>query len=182
MGMRESERHEFYKQMILSRHRPPGPFPLVLILDNMKPNHNVGKIIRSANAMGIREVHLVGIPIFDIRTCRGALKHTLTRTFESFDDSYEALAAEGYSFFGLAPQGEESLGTKNFPEKTAFIVGHEEFGLSFELKDFPLVKGLRIPQFGQVQSLNASIAASISCFEYLRQRGFSPSACELRSI
>jgi len=173
MGMREYERHQFRKQRILSEHQPPGPFPLVLVLDNMKPNFNIGKIIRTANALGIREVHLVGIPIFDLRTCRGALKHTRTRSFESFDDSYDALAAEGYEFFGLAPDGEETLGSKSFPEKTAFIVGHEEFGLSFELADFPLVKGLRIPQFGQVQSLNASIAASISCFEYVRQRGLS---------
>ncbi len=178
MRNREYYRHQFAKQIILSKHQPPGPFPLVMILDQMKATFNVGKIIRTANALGIREVHLVGMPIFDLRTCRGALQHTRSRSFETFNESYEVLAAEGYEFFGLAPQGEETLGAKPFPEKSAVIVGHEEFGLSFDPAAYPKIKKLRIPQFGQVQSLNASIAASMACFEYVRQRDFTPAGGE----
>ena len=174
MGMRAYHRHQFAKEIILSKHQPPGAFPLVLILDNMKPTFNIGKIIRTANALGIREVHLVGIPIFDLRTARGALRHTRSRRFETFAESYETLKTEGYAFFALAPQADATLGESAFPEKSAFIVGHEEFGLSFDSAKFPDIKKLRIPQFGRVQSLNASIAASISCFEYLRQRNFVP--------
>lgn len=174
MGMRAYHRRQFAKEIILSKHQPPGPFPLVLILDNMKPTFNIGKIIRTANALGLREVHLVGIPIFDLRTARGALRYTRTRPFGTFAESYSALAAEGYSFFALAPQAGPTLGASPLPEKTAFIVGHEQFGLSFDPTQFPAIQKLRIPQFGQVQSLNASIAASISCFEYLRQRQFEP--------
>ena len=116
-----------------------------------------------------REVHLIGIPTFDPKPCKGTLKQTRTKSFETFAQSYQALAAEGYTFFSLDTNGTTHLGTKTFPKKSAFVIGHEEFGLSFQATEFPLLTGIKIPQFGIVQSLNASIAAGIVCFEYLRQ-------------
>ena len=56
------------------------------------------------------------------------------------------------------------------PHKSAFIFGHEEFGCSFEPDDYPQMQTLTIPQFGSVQSLNVSIAASVVMYEYARQR------------
>nr|WP_231892858.1 TrmH family RNA methyltransferase [endosymbiont of unidentified scaly snail isolate Monju] len=56
-------------------------------------------------------------------------------------------------------------------EKSAFVVGNEEFGLSFEPTDYPGMQTLRIPLFGQMESLNASVAAAIVMYEYVRQHG-----------
>jgi tRNA G18 (ribose-2'-O)-methylase SpoU len=56
------------------------------------------------------------------------------------------------------------------PHKSAFILGHEEFGCSFVPDDYPQMQTLTIPQFGSVQSLNVSIAASVVMYEYVRQR------------
>ena len=63
---------------------------LVLVLDHLKAGFNVGKIIRSANVFGIREVHLVGIPPFDPGPTKGALRHTRTRRFATFSEFTDA--------------------------------------------------------------------------------------------
>jgi tRNA G18 (ribose-2'-O)-methylase SpoU len=55
--------------------------------------------------------------------------------------------------------------------KTAFVLGHEEWGHSFKQDDYPDITSVAIPQFGQVESLNVSIAASIVMYEYVRQQG-----------
>jgi tRNA G18 (ribose-2'-O)-methylase SpoU len=58
----------------------------------------------------------------------------------------------------------------SFPEKTAFIVGHEEFGFSFDLAAHPEIKLTRVPQVGIVESMNVAVAASIAAFDYIRER------------
>jgi len=59
----------------------------------------------------------------------------------------------------------------NLPEKSAFIFGHEEYGISFEPDLYPEIRRLTIPQYGRSQSLNVSVAASIILYEYTRQHG-----------
>jgi len=159
--------------MILAKHQPRGPHSCILILDHLKPGHNVGKIIRTANALGLFEVHLVGIGQFDTAHARGSVKQTRVLAFERIEDSFSILENEGFQIFALDPKGEHTLGMTPFPEKTAFVVGHEEFGLSFKKENYPAVQFLNIPQFGNVESLNVSIAASIAAFEHLRQQGWA---------
>ena len=165
---------KYEQELILSRHCAPGPFPFVLVLDHLKSGFNIPKMIRAANAFGCREIHLVSIPLFDPSPAKGTLRQTLTRSFETFDESYAALTGEGYELFALDVSGKKTLGSFAFPKKAAFIVGHEEFGLSFDVEKYPAVTALRIPQFGKVQSLNVSIAASLAMFEYLRGADFQP--------
>ncbi|MDZ7667102.1 MAG: TrmH family RNA methyltransferase [Desulfotignum sp.] len=55
------------------------------------------------------------------------------------------------------------------PEKSAFILGHEERGLQFEPELFDRLQRLTIPQYGRSDSLNVSVAASIVLYEYVRQ-------------
>ncbi|MEW8584722.1 MAG: TrmH family RNA methyltransferase, partial [Candidatus Thiodiazotropha sp.] len=57
------------------------------------------------------------------------------------------------------------------PKRTAFVLGHEEWGHSFERNDYPEITSVAIPQFGEVESLNVSVAASIVMYEYVRQQG-----------
>ena len=170
--MRKHARRKYEQDILLSRYQPEGPFPLVLVLDHLKAGFNVGKIIRTANAFGIREVHLIGIGAFDPGPAKGALRHTLTRKFASFGESHALLRSQGYTLYALELLGQQALGRTEFPEKAAFVMGHEEFGLSFSPEEFPDVRYLHIPQFGNVDSLNVSIAAALACFEYLRQREF----------
>jgi tRNA G18 (ribose-2'-O)-methylase SpoU len=170
--MRATAKRQFFKDMILSRHAPPGPFPLVVILDHLKPTYNVGKIIRTANGLGAREVHLIAMPLFHPGPSRGALRHTRTRSFETFAESYAALTEEGYTLYAMVPGAKRVLGDFAYPEKTAIIIGHEEFGIQFSLEDFPKVQTMAIMQMGAIQSLNASVAMAVASFEYMRQHGF----------
>lgn len=156
--------------MIWSKRAPLGPYPLILVLDGLKASFNVGKIIRSANALGLREVFLVGVPPWDPVFSRGALKATRTRSFAGMAEALAALAEEGYAVYALHPRGEAKLGAIPFPEKTAFIVGHEEFGFSFDPVAHPEIALVQVPQVGIVESLNVAVAASIAAYDYLRER------------
>ena len=162
-------RKKYEHDLILSKHHSPGPFSFVLVLDHLKAGFNVPKIIRAANAFGASELHLINIGMFDPGPAKGTLRQTRCLSYPTFKDSYAALSERGYTFYCLDHRSDETLGGTQFPEKTAFILGHEEYGFSFKREDYPLVRGLRIKQFGQVQSLNVSIAASLACYEWVRQ-------------
>jgi tRNA G18 (ribose-2'-O)-methylase SpoU len=176
--MTDAERKRFDRTQALRRYEKhrrrnllarPGPSAFVLVLDHLKAGFNVPKIFRSAEAFGARQIHLVGIGPFDPAPAKGAFKKVPARFFDNFLDSYRALREGGYSLFCLAPEGGQTLTDSPLPVRSAFVLGHEETGLSFSPSDFPDIRPLTIPQLGVVQSLNVSIAASIAMYEYVRQ-------------
>lgn len=171
MKTRRNPIKKFRIEKIKSEHAPAGPHDMVLILDGLKSTFNVGKIFRSAQAFGVREVCLVNIPFFDPYPAKGAFKQTKSRSFDNFNSCFEALKAEGYQFYTLEASGLQVLGEESFPPKVAFVVGHEEFGLSFDPSHYPDFKKLQIRQWGWVESLNVSVAASLALYEFTRQRG-----------
>jgi len=147
----------------------PGVHDFIVVLDHMKAGFNVAKIFRSAEIFGAHEVHLVNIGPFDPAPGKGGFKKVPARFFERFDDVYNELKGRGYRIFRLSADGEASLTSRELPEKSAFVLGHEEWGHSFKPEDYPDVEGLSIPQFGQVESLNVAVAASVAMYEYVRQ-------------
>lgn len=147
----------------------PGIHDFVIILDNLKPSYNIGKIFRSADAFGAREVHLIGIDYFECKSAKGAFKWVPARFHETFDSCYQSLNEEGYTLFTLEPGQDNPLSRTRLPKKSGFVFGHEEFGLSFDPVDYEGVTGLSIPQYGRVESLNVSVAASVVMYEYQRQ-------------
>jgi tRNA G18 (ribose-2'-O)-methylase SpoU len=147
----------------------PGAHEFVMVLDQLKAGFNVGKIFRSAEAFGAAAVHLVNIDPFDPSPAKGSFRKVPAVFHETFADCYADLCAQGYAFFLLDPEEAVSLCTMELPRKSAFVLGHEEFGFSFDPKGYPDLKRLTIPQFGSVQSLNVSIAASVVMYEYVRQ-------------
>lgn len=170
---RRIERRNALKRYEKHRRRnlmaTPGEKSFVVVLDHLKAGFNVPKIFRSAEAFGAREVHLIGIGPFDPAPAKGSFKKVPARFHENFDSCYRQLLEQGYRLFALEPGCGNVLNTTLLPEKAAFILGHEEHGISFERADYPQVECLAIPQLGGVQSLNVSIAASIVMYEYLRQ-------------
>ncbi len=152
----------------------PGVHEFVVVLDNLKGGYNVPKIFRSAEAFGAHSVHLVNVDWFDPAPAKGSFRKVPAKFYDTFSACYNVLAEQGYTLYMLAAASDEdvvssisydvALGTKS-----AFILGHEAYGHSFEMAGFPLVKKLSIPHFGSVESLNVSIAASIVMYEYVRQ-------------
>lgn len=149
----------------------PGIHSYIIVLDNLKPTFNIGKIFRSAEAFSAHEVHLIGTDFFDPSPAVGAFKYVPARFHETFDTCYQDLTKRGYRLFTLEPEAGRSLIDIQLPERSAFIFGHEEFGISFEKSDYEDIGVLQIPQFGRSQSLNVSVAASIVMYEYIRQHG-----------
>ncbi len=148
----------------------PGVHQFVLILDQLKPGFNVPKIFRSAEAFGAAAVHLVNIGPFDPAPAKGSFRKVPACFHESFGACYDLLSEQQYSFFRLDPASGESLCLIPLPRKSAFILGHEEFGHSFDSADYPRIRSISIPQFGSVQSLNVSIASSIVMYEYVSRQ------------
>ncbi|MES2201967.1 MAG: TrmH family RNA methyltransferase, partial [candidate division FCPU426 bacterium] len=174
-GKTERTKLEFLRQRYKAGGAVPGCHQFVLVLDHLKPDFNIGKIYRSAEIFGAREVHLVGIEWFDPGPAVGSFKKVPSKFHKDFDHCKTSLLAEGYSIFALAPGQGTSLAAVNFPLKTALVLGNEGVGLSFDASGTPDVTALCIPQYGESQSLNVSVAASIAAFEYVRQHG-KPSA------
>ncbi|MCI5137940.1 MAG: hypothetical protein D3922_05910, partial [Candidatus Electrothrix sp. AR1] len=90
---------------------------------------------------------------------------------DDFPSCYQALTEKGYTFTVLEPGCSELLGNCTLAKKSAFVMGHEEFGISFDRSEYPDIEAISIPQWGHVQSLNVSVAASIVMYEYVRQHG-----------
>lgn len=165
-ALRSFERHR--RKNLLAT---PGEYAYIIVLDQLKPTFNIGKIFRSAEAFGAREVHIIGTTFFDPTPAMGSFKWVPARFFETFDACYGVLRERRYSLFTLDPATGTSLPETTLPENSAFIFGHEEFGISFDPRDYEGISSLRIPQLGKVQSLNVSIAASLVMYEYIRQHG-----------
>ena len=166
---RELAQRRFRRQKNQNLLAEPGIHDCIVILDHLKPSYNIGKIFRSAEAFGARELHLVGIDFFDPAPGMGAFKHVPARFHKDFYSCYTDLVTRDYTLFTLEPGAGTPVTDADLPGKSAFVFGHEEFGLCFEPDLFPAIKRLTIPQFGRSQSLNVSVAASIVLYEYIRQ-------------
>lgn len=172
-------RRESYRHMVLRYEKErrrnllaqPGPHPLVIVLDRLKASYNVAKIFRSAQAFGTRAVHLVGIGPFDPAPAKGAFRKVPARFHEDLESCLNELLADGYTLFALDPGAGEALPDVELPLRSAFVFGHEEFGIRVDPGSFPTLRPLSIPQCGELQSLNVSVAASIVMYEYQRRFG-----------
>jgi tRNA G18 (ribose-2'-O)-methylase SpoU len=147
----------------------PGVHDFVIVLDHLKGGFNVPKIFRSAQAFGAREIHLVNVPWFDPAPAKGAFKYVPAIFHENFESCHQNLSEQGYTFFILEPNEGKAINKYELPKKSAFIFGNEELGISFQPADFETMQRLTIQQFGPVDSLNVSVAASIVMYEYTRQ-------------
>ena len=142
--------------------------PIVLALDGITDPHNVGAIIRSAEAFGCKGIIIpqrrsAGLTGTVAKVAAGALEHLLVSRVVNLNRALEDLKKNGFLAIGLSGDGQLSI-TK-FQEKTPLvvIVGAEDKGISLITQkkcDFLL----KIPLKGKTSSLNASVAAAISLF------------------
>ena len=112
---------------------------------------------------------MVATNFFDPAPAKGSFKWVPAKFHAGFKSCYEELIDRHYTLFMMEAAGGEALPCISMPAKSAFIFGNEEFGHSFNKDDFNRIKSLKIPQFGRVESLNVSVAASIVMYEYVKQ-------------
>lgn len=147
-----------------------GKHPLVLVLDRLKPDFNVGKIIRTAEFFSLRKIYLLNVGHFDPYIAKGAMRHIPLCLIETKEDFLLPLMQEGYQFFALDLKAPREISAVKFQAKTALILGHEEFGVDEDILNHEWVESVKISGQGKTQSLNVSIATAIGCYEYLRQQ------------
>jgi tRNA G18 (ribose-2'-O)-methylase SpoU len=173
MNKRQYVQKSFERQRLLNKMMSrPGPFPYVLILDHLKVDFNIGKIIRSAEAFGAQGVDVVGTSFFDPMPAKGCGKRVPWTMRKTFHETYEERKEQGFVFYAFDPEAPVGLHEEKFPDKSAFILGHEGFGFSFKKEHYPEIRWIKIPQIGLVESLNVSVAASIVMYEFVRSRNF----------
>ncbi len=141
----------------------------MIILDNLKASYNVPKILRSIQAFGGEEVHLINIGIFDPAPSKGAFRNVPAFFHKNIDQAIEFLLKKKYTIYALSIEAEKSLEDSKVAKKSAFIIGHEEKGFSFDIKKYKEINEVKISLYGSMQSLNGSIAASIAMYEYTKQ-------------
>jgi 23S rRNA (guanosine2251-2'-O)-methyltransferase len=167
--------HEYVEvEDILAAAQARDQLPFIILLDQIEDPHNLGAIIRSAEAAGAHGVvtlkrRAVGLTETVAKTSAGALMHLPVARVNNLNDVILKLKEQRIWIFGLDEEGEAPFGKADFKLPLALVVGGEGKGLSRLVRercDF-LVK---IPMHGQVNSLNASVAAAIVMFEVARQR------------
>lgn len=159
---------------ILAGAREKGHAPLIIILDKITDPHNFGSILRTANCAGADGVIIpkranVGLNEVVAKTSAGALEYTPVCKVTNIAQTVERLKEEGFWIAG-AEAGGDSMYKADLTGAIALVIGSEGEGISRLVKekcDF-LVE---IPMFGDVNSLNASVAAAVLMYEIVRQRG-----------
>ena len=150
-----------------------GEKPFIIVCDEITDPHNLGAIIRTANATGAHGVIIpknraVGVNAVVFKTSAGAAAHTLIAKVGNLNQTIKELKERGVWVTGADMSGNEMY-REDLRGAIALVVGSEGKGISKKIKencDF-LVS---IPMVGQINSLNASVAASVLMYEILRQR------------
>ena len=158
---------------ILEAARAKGEPPFVIILDGIEDPHNLGAIIRSANLAGAHGVIIpkrraAGLTSTVAKTSAGALNYTPVAKVTNLTATMEELKKEGF-WFACADMGGQSMYECNLTGPLGLVIGSEGDGVSRLVKehcDFTA----SIPMKGDIDSLNASVAAGILMFEASRQR------------
>ncbi len=160
-------------QDILEAARTKGEPPFIFILDGIEDPHNLGAIIRTANLCGAHGVIIpkrraVGLTATVAKTSAGALNYTPVAKVTNIATTIEELKKEGL-WFVCADMGGETMYRLNLKGPIGLVIGNEGEGVSRLVKekcDFVA----SIPMHGNIDSLNASVAAGVLAYEIVRQR------------
>src|SRR6476620_9586573 len=102
MNKRQYIQKTFERQRLLNKvMSKPGPYPYVMILDHLKVDFNIGKIIRSAEAFGTHAIDVVGTSFFDPMPAKGCMKRVPWLLTKTFQESYQKWHDEGYTFYAF---------------------------------------------------------------------------------
>lgn len=158
---------------MLARAKEKGEDPFLFFLDNVEDPHNLGAIIRTANLAGAHGVVIpkrraAGLTATVARASAGALAYTPVAKVTNLNRTIEALKTEGM-WFVCADMDGTLMYDLNLTGSIGVVIGNEGSGVSELVKkncDFVA----SIPMKGDIDSLNASVAAGVLAYEVVRQR------------
>jgi len=158
---------------LLALAKSRGEEPFILFLDNIEDPHNLGAIIRTANVVGAHGVVIpkrraVGLTATVARTSAGALNYTPVAKVTNLNKTMDELKKQGM-WFVCGDMDGEMMYQLDLRGSIGLVIGSEGAGVSRLVKencDFVA----KVPMKGEIDSLNASVAAGVLAYEILRQR------------
>ncbi len=162
---------EIEDMLALAEEREEPPF--LFLLDNIEDPHNLGAIIRTANLAGAHGVIIpknraVGLTATVARTSAGALNYTPVARVTNLSRTIEELKKQGM-WFVCADMDGDSMYDLNLTGPIGLVIGSEGEGVSRLVKE-SCDMAASIPMKGDIDSLNASVAAGVLAYEIVRQR------------
>jgi 23S rRNA (guanosine2251-2'-O)-methyltransferase len=161
------------------KYRQLGEIPeaarLVVVLDGVEDPHNLGAIVRTANAAGVDAVIIperraAGVTPVVAKAAAGALEHVPLVKVTNLNRTLESLKADGFWIYGLDERGESAYDQCEYNSPTVFVLGGEGHGLHQLTRKHCDVL-VSIPMAGAIPSLNVSVAAGVMLFEWKRRYG-----------
>ena len=151
---------------------------LYILLDGIEDPHNLGAILRTADAAGAHGVIIpqrraVGLTAAVSRTSAGAVEYIPVARVRNLVQTLSDLQAGGIWTLGVDVSGATNYTQANYQQPVALVIGAEGKGLSRLVKE-RCDELVSIPMKGHVASLNASVAAALVMYEAVRQRGIVP--------
>ena len=151
-----------------------GQAPLLVLCDGITDPHNLGAILRTAEAAGCHGVVIprrrsAGVGATVGKTSAGALAYLPVCKVANLNDAIRKLKKKGLWIYGAAAEGERSLYEVDLTGPAALVIGSEGDGMSRLVRE--QCDGIvSIPMLGRINSLNASAAAAVLLYEAVRQR------------
>ncbi len=158
---------------ILEVARQKQEAPFIFILDEIEDPHNLGAIIRTANLAGAHGVIIpkrraVGLTATVAKTSAGAINYTPVAKVTNISKTIDELKKQGM-WFVCADMGGETMYNLNLKGSIGLVIGNEGSGVSRLVKE-KCDYIASIPMKGDIDSLNASVAAGVLAYEIVRQR------------
>ena len=148
---------------------------ILLMLANIEDPHNLGAILRSADATAIDGIIIpkdrsVGLNETVAKVSTGAIEHVKVAQVVNLNQTIESLKKAGFWVIGLELSGQVDYKDAPYDGKIALVVGSEGKGIPrMVLQNCDLV--VKIPMYGKVNSLNASVSTGIFLYEAIRHKG-----------
>lgn len=147
---------------------------LYLILEDIQDPGNLGTMIRAGEGAGITGVVMSShtVDVYNPKTIRatmGSIYRVPVVYEENLDMTIQAMKRKGIRIYAAHLKGENAYDKEDYQQATAFLIGNEGKGLSRPIADLA-DSYVKIPMLGQVESLNAAIAATLFIYEAARQR------------
>ncbi|RVU70817.1 MULTISPECIES: 23S rRNA (guanosine(2251)-2'-O)-methyltransferase RlmB [Lactobacillus] len=158
---------------LLDQFYDEGKEPFLLMLDSIEDPHNLGSILRSADATGVDAIiipkrHASGLTSVVAKTSTGAIDYVPVARVNNLVQTTKELKKRGYWVFGTDMKGTDYR-QWNANGKTVLVIGNEGKGIAPLLKK-QMDQTLTLPMVGHVQSLNASVATGILLYQMLNSR------------
>jgi 23S rRNA (guanosine2251-2'-O)-methyltransferase len=146
----------------------------VLILDEIEDPHNLGALVRTAECAGVHGVvvpkhHAAPVTSTVVKTAAGATEYMAMAEVTNIVNAIDFLKSRGYWVVGLDASGDKLYTDADYGTPVALVVGNEGKGIRRLVREHcdHIVK---IPLYGHIDSLNASVAAALAMYEVVKQR------------